>query len=86
MFYGTNNIIWKFLNIWYGVWGIFHKRLLVPQNIVMDLNNVMSDTTLAMFKIEALMEGSQISALQLKGWVKSKTSIQEYRNELQNLY
>ena len=28
-------------------------------------------------------EGSQILALQLKGWFKSKMSIQEYRNEIQ---
>jgi hypothetical protein len=27
-----------------------------------------------------ILKGSQISALQLKGWFKSKTSIQEYRN------
>ena len=32
------------------------------------------------------LKGSQISALQLKGWFKSKTSIQEYRNEIQNSY
>jgi hypothetical protein len=28
----------------------------------------------------------KISARQLKGWFKSKTSIQEYRNDIQNLY
>jgi hypothetical protein len=31
-----------------------------------------------------ILKGSQISVLQLKGWFKSKTSIQEYRNELEN--
>ena len=30
--------------------------------------------------------GSRILALQLKGWFKSKTSIQECRNEIQNSY
>ena len=39
-----------------------------------------------MFKIGAhmsfILKGSQILALQLKGWFKSKTSIQEYRNEM----
>jgi hypothetical protein len=44
------------------------------------------------FKIEALarmsfiLRDSQVSAFQLKGWFKSKTSIQEYRNEIQNSY
>ena len=33
-----------------------------------------------------IMKGSQISALQFKGWFKSKTSIQEYRNEIQKSY
>ena len=32
------------------------------------------------------MKGSQILALQLKGWFKSKTSIQEYKIEIQNSY
>ena len=31
-------------------------------------------------------KGYQISALQLKGWLKSKTSFQEYKNEIQNSY
>ena len=42
----------------------------------------------AVFKIEALvsfiLKRSEISALQLKDLFKSKTSIQEYRNEIQN--
>jgi hypothetical protein len=29
-----------------------------------------------------ILKGSHISALQMKGWFKSKTSIQEYRNEI----
>ena len=29
-----------------------------------------------------ILKGSQISALQLKGWFKFKTSIQEYKNEI----
>ena len=33
-----------------------------------------------------IMKGSQISALQFNGWFKSKTSIQEYRNEIQKSY
>jgi hypothetical protein len=33
-----------------------------------------------------IWKGSQISALQSKGWLKSKLSIQEYRNEIQNSY
>ena len=33
-----------------------------------------------------ILKGSQISALQLKGWFKPKTSIQEYTNEIQNSY
>ena len=33
-----------------------------------------------------ILKGSQISALQLKGWFKSETPIQEYRNEIQNSY
>ena len=34
-----------------------------------------------------MLKGSQKnSALQLKGWFKSKTSIQEHRNEIQNSY
>ena len=41
-------------------------------------------------QVEALMsfilKGSQIPTLQLKGWFKSKTSIQEYRNEIQSSY
>ena len=32
-----------------------------------------------------LLAGSQIPALQLKGWFNSKMSIQEYRNEIQKL-
>jgi hypothetical protein len=31
-----------------------------------------------------ILKGPQILAFQLKGWLKSKTSIQEYRNEIQN--
>ena len=42
----------------------------------------------AVFKIEALvsfiLKRSEISAFQLKDLFKSKTSIQEYRNEIQN--
>ena len=30
-----------------------------------------------------ILKGSQISTLQLKVWFKSKTSIQEYKNEIQ---
>ena len=33
-----------------------------------------------------ILKGSQISALQLKCWFKSKTPIQEYRNEIQDSY
>jgi hypothetical protein len=33
-----------------------------------------------------ILKGSQISAFQLKGRIKFKTSIQEYRNEIQNSY
>jgi hypothetical protein len=33
-----------------------------------------------------ILKGSQILVLQLKGWFKSTTSIQEYRNEIQNSY
>ena len=33
-----------------------------------------------------ILKGSQISPFQLKGWLKSKTSIQEYRNEIRNSY
>jgi hypothetical protein len=33
-----------------------------------------------------ILKGSQISALWLKAWFKSKTSIQEYRNEIQKSY
>jgi hypothetical protein len=33
-----------------------------------------------------ILKGSQISAFQLKGWFKSKMSIQENRNEIQNSY
>ena len=33
-----------------------------------------------------VLKGSPIWVLQLKGWFKSKTSIQEYRNEIQNSY
>jgi hypothetical protein len=33
-----------------------------------------------------ILKGSQISALQLKGWFKSKTSISKYRNEIQSSY
>ena len=33
-----------------------------------------------------ILKGYQISVFQLKGWVKSKTWIQEYRNEIQNSY
>ena len=33
-----------------------------------------------------ILKGSQILAFQLKGWLKSKTSIQEYRNAIQNSY
>ena len=35
-------------------------------------------------RMSFILKGSQVSALQLKGWFKSKTSIQEYRNEIQN--
>ena len=31
-----------------------------------------------------ILKGSQSLALQLKGWFKSKTSIQEYRNEIKD--
>ena len=33
-----------------------------------------------------ILKGSQIATLQLQGWFKSKTSIQEYRNKIQNSY
>ena len=33
-----------------------------------------------------ILKGSLIFALQWKGWFRSKTSIQEYRNEMQNSY
>ena len=33
-----------------------------------------------------ILKGFQISTFQLKGWFQSKTSIQEYRNEIQNSY
>jgi hypothetical protein len=33
-----------------------------------------------------ILKGSQISTMRLKGWFKSKTPIQEYRNEIQNPY
>ena len=33
-----------------------------------------------------ILKGSQILALQLKGWFKSKTSLRKYRNEIQNPY
>ena len=33
-----------------------------------------------------IMKGSQTLALQLKGWFKSKTSIQEYISEIRNSY
>ena len=33
-----------------------------------------------------IFKGSRISALQLKGWFKSTTSIQKYRNETPNSY
>ena len=33
-----------------------------------------------------ILKGSQIKALELKSWFKSKTSIQDYRNEIQNSY
>ena len=33
-----------------------------------------------------ILKGSQISAFQLKGWFKSKTSSQEYENEVHNSY
>ena len=36
--------------------------------------------------VSFILKGSQILALQLKGGFKSKISIQEYRNEIQNLY
>ena len=34
--------------------------------------------------VRFILKGSQILAFQLKGYFKSKTSIQEYRNEIQN--
>ena len=43
MFYGTNNISWNILTFTPCV-GIFVGTLSVPQNIVMDLNNVMIST------------------------------------------
>jgi hypothetical protein len=33
-----------------------------------------------------ILKGSQISAVQLKDWLKSKTLIQEIKNEIQNSY
>ena len=36
--------------------------------------------------MSSILKSSPISALQLKGWFKSKTSIQEYRNEILNSY
>ena len=32
-----------------------------------------------------ILEGSRILALQLKGWFKSKTTIQEYSNEIKKI-
>ena len=40
MFYGTDIIMWNIPSFMLDV-GIFHIRLSVPHNIVMDLNNVM---------------------------------------------
>ena len=36
-------------------------------------------------RMSFILKGSQISTLQLKGWFKSKKSIQEYRNEIPKL-
>ena len=43
MFCGTNNIMWTIPHIQSYIWGIFRMILSVPQNIVMNMNNVMDD-------------------------------------------
>jgi hypothetical protein len=41
MFYGTDNILWNISHI-HTEYEEYSKKLLVPQNTVMDLNDVMS--------------------------------------------